>query len=183
MGLIASIENLEKADWWANRSHSIGLRRQTQDYLMHLKILLNHANSFIFIDPYFNPNQPDYQEFDHILKAINQSDDPPLIEIHLSHLGSGMTVADFERLFRRRLESCIQPQKLEVDVFIWDKIHDRFILTNLVGIQSGHSFSISRDPKETTTWTRISRTRRDELQKEFDKNSRKHKLQHYFTVS
>jgi hypothetical protein len=181
--LIASIENIEKADWWTNRSHSVRLKRQTQDYLQHLRLLLNHANSLIFIDPYFNPNKPDYQEFTKILDAINQPDDPPSIEIHLCHLEPGVTKTDFERLFKRHLESFIQSKKLEVEIFIRDQIHDRFILTNFIGIQSGNSFSISRNPDETTTWTRISRTRRDELQKEFARNSRDHKLQHYFTVS
>jgi hypothetical protein len=109
--------------------------------------------------------------------------DPPSIEIHLCHLEPGVTKTDFERLFKRRLESFIQSKKLEVEIFIRDQIHDRFILTNFIGIQSGNSFSISRNPDETTTWTRISRTRRDELQKEFARNSRDHKLQHYFTVS
>jgi hypothetical protein len=81
--LIASIENIEKADWWTNRSHSVRLKRQTQDYLQHLRLLLNNANSLIFIDPYFNPNKPDYREFTKILDAINQPDDPP----GASHLG------------------------------------------------------------------------------------------------
>ena len=74
-------------------------------------------------------------------------------------------------------------KKLKIDVFIWDYVHDRFILTNLSGIHSGHAFSISQNPGETTTWTRIGRKRRDELHKEFARNSRDHKLQHSFTVS
>lgn len=179
--LIASVENLNKAAWWTNRSHSVGLERKTGDYLKCLKRILNYANSIIFIDPYLDVVKPEYQEFSKILEAINRSDDPPTIEIHICHLNS-ISPREYEKDFRQHLTSVIQSQKLSVEVFIWDKFHDRYIISNLGGIQSGHGFGVSDHPSETTTWTRISRTRRDELQKEFDRNSNCHKSQHRFVV-
>ncbi|MCT7952569.1 hypothetical protein NG798_22490 [Ancylothrix sp. C2] len=181
--LIASVEKLYKADWWANRSHSVGLERKTSDYLKCLKRLLNYANSITFIDPYFDVVKHEYREFSQILEAINRSDDPPSIEIHICHLNS-ISTREYEEDFRKhkRFSSVIQSKKLSVEVFIWDKFHDRYIISNLGGIQSGHSFGVSDHPNETTTWTRISRTRRDELQKEFSRNSNSHKLQHHFVL-
>lgn len=179
--LIASVEKLDKADWWKNRSHSVGLKRKTDAYLKYLKRLLNYANSIIFIDPYLDVCKREYGEFSKILEAINRIDDPPTIEIHICHLSS-ISTREYEQDFCQCLTSVIQSQKLSVEVFIWDKFHDRYIISNLGGIQSGHSFGVSDHPSETTTWTRISRTRRDELQKEFSRNSNLHKLQHHFVL-
>lgn len=179
--IIASIEQLNKADWWKNRVSSVCVQRATKDYLKRLKLILERANSIMFIDPYFNPFKPDYEDFYLILQAIKRADDPPDIEIHLCHLESPKTAQDYEDYFRKKLTNVIKQAKLEVQFFIWDRFHDRYIITNLVGIMSGNSFSVSRE-REETTWTRLDRQRKDEVQVEFDKNSNKHKLQHYFTI-
>ena len=62
---------------------------------------------------------------------------------------------------------------------------DRYLISNLIGINLPHGFGISdpHDPHPITTWTRLGRKDRDDIQREFDPASGRHKLQHRFTVS
>lgn len=179
--LFASVENLDKATWWANRSPSLRLQRTTQDYLKHLRLIFSHANSIMFIDPYVDPVKANYREFYQLLSAC-QRPLPPAIEIHLCHLDS-ISVREYENDFRRRLSNTIQSAQLTVNVFIWDKFHDRYLITNFTGIKLSNGFDVSWQPNEMTTWARLGRADRDDVQAEFDRATKRHKLQHQFTVS
>jgi hypothetical protein len=83
------------------------------------------------------------------------------------------------------LSNIIKKAGLTVEVFIWDKFHDRYLISNLIGINLPHGFGISDPgtPHPITTWTRLGRKDRDDVQREFDPASGRHKLQHRFTVS
>lgn len=184
--IIASIEQLDKADWWKNRVSSVAVQRTTKDYLKHLKLILERANSIMFIDPYLSPYKYDgYEEFYKILQAINRTE--VLIECHLAlnrekrkPKTEKKEKKDYEDYFRKKLTNVIKQAQLEVNFFIWDEFHDRYIISNLVGIMSGNSFSIG---EQETTWMRLDRTRKGQIQAEFDGNSRKHGTPFIFTIS
>ncbi|NER22902.1 MAG: hypothetical protein F6J96_19830 [Symploca sp. SIO1C2] len=180
--VVSSIERLEKVNWWNNRSSSVRLYRTTSDYINHLKLIFCHANSLMFIDPYLDPVKHNYREFSKILAAIPLRDTPPAIEIHLCHLEESLTAKEYESDFRNKLSDTIHSRKLEVKVFIWDKIHDRYLISDIIGINLNQGFDISDLPNEKTTWTRLGRSTRDDIQREFDPASKQHKLQHKFEV-
>jgi len=184
-GLVASIESLDKTPWWQNRSPSVRLSRTTNDYLRHLRLLLCHANSIMFIDPYFDPVKPEYREFNQLLAAIKKNDLPPVIEIHLCHLEKSITKSEYEADFRNNLSTVINKAGLTVEVFIWDNFHDRYLISNLIGISLPYGFGISdpHTPHRMTIWTRLGRNERDAIQREFDPASNQHKLQYRFIVS
>ncbi|MEH1839912.1 MAG: hypothetical protein V7L20_14370 [Nostoc sp.] len=181
--IVASIDRLSSADWWRNRSPSVRLYRTTNDYLLHLQLLLCHANSIMFIDPYFDPVKHGYREFNKLLAAIINPDEPPVIEIHMCHLADSMSISQYEEDFRRKLLRVINQAGLTVEVFIWDKLHDRYLISNLMGVKLNNGFDVSDNPKEMTTWGRLGRADRDDIQREFDPASKRHKLQYRFTVS
>ena len=182
--IVASIEKLSSADWWRrNRSPSVRLYRTTNDYLLYLQLLLCHANSIMFIDPYFDPVKHGYREFNKLLTAIKNPDEPPVIEIHMCHLAYSISIKQYEEDFRIKLLSVINQAGLTVEVFIWDKFHDRYLISNLMGIKLSNGFDISDNLTEKTTWCRLGRSDRDDIQREFDPASKRHKLQHRFTVS
>ncbi|MBE9230452.1 hypothetical protein IQ231_01765 [Cuspidothrix issatschenkoi LEGE 03284] len=191
--IVASIDKLSGADWWRKRSPSIRLYRTTNDYLRHLQLLFCNANSIMFIDPYIDPmkdgynnvNNDGYREFNQLLTAIKNPDEPPVIEIHLCHLEDAITPRQYEANFRSKLSGVINKGGLTVEVFIWDNFHDRYLISNLIGINLPHGFGISDPdtPNPITTWTRLGRKDRDDIQREFDPASGRHKLQHRFTVS
>ncbi|WP_138505223.1 hypothetical protein [Nostoc sp. PA-18-2419] len=137
----------------------------------------------MFIDPYLDPVKHSYREFNKLLAAIINPDEPPVIEIHMCYLADSISTSQYEEDFRRKLLSVINQAGLTVEVFVWDKLHDRYLISNLMGINLNNGFDVSDNPKEMTTWSRLGRADRDDIQREFDPASKRHKLQHRFTVS
>lgn len=182
--LVATIENPEKADWWENRRSLIRVNREINSYLLHLKKILNISNSLMFIDPYFDPYSSDYLHFHQLIKLINRPDNPPLIEIHLCKLKC--SIDEFEQSFIKSiLAKDIKDCGLTVEVFIWDEFPDRYLITDIIGISLNKGFGIvhSDHPNILTTWKRLDRDIKDDIQSEFDPATKRHKLQRKFTVS
>ncbi len=186
--LIESIERLSSATWWIQRSPSVRLRRQSDDYLKHLRLILNHANSLMFIDPHIDPTRPSYTEFIKLFQAIEKREIPPLIEIHrrcCEESGPNKKTIprdEWERRFGGQFKQALNASGLSAEIFIWDDLHDRHLITDLIGINIPYGFDISRDPTQTTTWGRLGRGDRDCIQREFDKTSTEHTLQYTFTI-
>ena len=111
-----------------------------------------------------------------------------MIEIHrVCYKGSGpnrtiLKVNELERDFRRELDSALRSAGIQVDVFIWDDFHDRYLISNLVGISLPNGFDTSHNPKDITTWTRLGRRERDDVQREFEEASGRHKLHGRFSI-
>ena len=65
--LVARIDRLSNAPWWAARSPSVTLARTLEGYTRHLDPVLRHANLIVFIDPHLDPEKPRYREFGELL--------------------------------------------------------------------------------------------------------------------
>lgn len=188
--LIAAIDQLQNIRWWQTRSSSRVLHRQTADYLDALRLVFAQARSILFIDPYLNPRKPNFREFQRLLAAIDRPIAPPLLEVHLALKGydsdnpDGLDPVQISGQAWRNCFSAWLPtlrdRQLRIEVFIWDQFHDRYLISDLIGIQAPAGFDVSRNPQETTTWTRISREARDKIQQQFSRNSTHHKLIHHF---
>jgi len=185
---VASIEQLSAAPWWQNRSPSMRLCRNTSNYLVSLKLILGHANSFMFIDPHLDPSQRRYKDFNQLLQSIQRTVCTPQIEIHrVCYVGSGparqiISNTDWEQAFRSSLPSSLFSAKISVEIFIWDDFHDRYLITDIVGISMPNGFDTSNNPRDITTWTRLGRKERDDIQREFDPSSNRHTLRHRFKL-
>ena len=179
--IISSIEALDRCDWWNNRSESVRLLRRTIDYLNVLDLLLKNANSLMFIDPHLDITRPGYYEFHEILSAAERSNHNlnPKIEIHrVCYIGSGpnrrvVPPQEWEKSFNRVLSSILEPKELKVEVFIWDDFHDRYLISNLIGISIPNGYDVTTNPNDVTTWTRLGRTNADDIQREFDPASKR----------
>lgn len=169
-----SIERLNLSHWWEARSPSQTVERNTAAYRDALDLVLRHANSLMFIDPYIDPLSQNYDEFLQLLLAAGANRQPPLIEIHRASWRKrggqrevqtqAQWLADFNPWSEQLARS-----GLKVDVFLWEKMHDRFLITDLVGINVPYGFDIAKDAGETSTWTRLGPAQRDARQKEFDR--------------
>ena len=187
--LVARIDRLGNAQWWAARSPSVALTRTFADYEKHLDPVLRCSNSILFIDPYLDPAKPRYREIGALLAlAGGRRTQAPKIEIHrVCYEGSGQARqiidnGDLERRFREELADPLRVAGLQAEIFIWDDFHDRYLISNLIGISLPNGFDTTQNPNAVTRWTRLGRGDRDDVQREFDVASRRHKLRCRFTI-
>ncbi len=186
--IVAPIHKLDTTLWWTNRSPSVRLARTLVNYRTSLNLILRHANSIMFIDPHVDPDRSQYREFVQLVQAAGGRTPVPLIEVHrVCYRGSGpsrqiLNPSDIEASFRAQLSGAMQTAGLVMEVFIWDDFHDRYLISNLVGISLQNGFDTTTAKDAVTTWTRLGRKDRDDIQREFDPASGRHKLWHRFTV-
>lgn len=185
--LVAPIDKLPNAAWWASRSPSIRLNRTIKDYIENLRLVLSHANSIQFIDPHINPRKNRYRDFLAILRKIPARRPMPRIEIHrrcyFEHTDrrDQLDKAEWMALFNSWAES-LRNAGLSVEIFIWDAFHDRYLISNLVGISIPNGFDVTTGAREITTWMRLGRKEADDLRREFDPAANRHKLLHHFRI-
>ena len=185
--ILGCIDCLSSRAWWTARGSSVRLQRTVADYCTHLNLLMKCANSIMLIDAHLDPDQPRYADVLRLIQLASERQPVPLIEIHrVCYVGSGtsrkiLQSTDIEDSFRKNWEKALFDCGLNINVFVWDDFHDRHIITNLMGIQLSNGLDTTGAPAKTT-WTRISRKDRDDIQREFDQASGRHKLKHHFKV-
>lgn len=189
--IVGCIESLHECDWWRARSPSVRLGRNINEYLRVLSLVLHHANSLMFIDPHLDLSRHNYVEFPRLILEC-QRENPnlnPRLEIHrVCYVGSGQhrtfpSHEDWQERFSRILNPIVQPGGLKVTVFIWDDFHDRYLISNLIGISLPNGFDTTTNPNDVTTWTRLGAQEKDDVQREFDPASGRHELRHRFVIS
>lgn len=186
--LIAAATQLTEKTWWLGGKNSIELKRSTDDYLQALGPTLKHSKSIMFVDPHLDPTRPDYRSIVELLKACGTRTLAHRIEIHrVCFSGSGIDrnvnvpLAEWEERFKSRLGQIIQQMGLHVEVFLWDDFHDRYLISNLIGILMPNGFDTDAR-MSVTRWARLDRDHRDSVEKEFDPESSRHKLRHRFSI-
>ena len=186
--LVSSIDKLSNAIWWQKRSSSVRLDRNISDYQENMHLVLRCANSLMFIDPHLDPFLPRYRDFVTLLTAMAGRTPRPLIEIHrVCYVGSGpsrkiIPETEWETRFKQALTKPLVTAGVEAKVFVWDDFHDRYLISNLVGINVPNGFDTTNQPGSMTTWTRLGRDDLDDIQREFDPASTRHKLRRKFKV-
>ena len=88
----------------------------------------------------------------------------------------------FERRFRDGLSGLLRAADLKAEVFVWDDFHDRYLISNLVGISLPNGFDTTGNPNSVTRWTRLGRTDSDDVLREFEPNNGRHTLRASFTI-
>ncbi|MDA2927890.1 hypothetical protein MYX78_11795, partial [Acidobacteria bacterium AH-259-G07] len=189
VSFVGDSQRLTSYQWWRDQRNqpSIRLPRTLDQYSRALELLLECANSIMFIDAHLDPSQYRYSDFSQLLLATGSGQIKPLLEIHrVCYEGSGPSRRivpndKWENRFRTSMNRILQQASLSVEVLIWDDFHDRHIITNLVGLHLGNGLDTTR-ARSLTTWTRLARDDRDDIQREFDPASGRHTLRHRFRV-
>jgi hypothetical protein len=172
--IVCSVSRLTSASWWTSRSPSVRLGRTFADYERALDLVLGHANSLILVDPFIDPTDVhQYSDVLRLLERLQSRSIKPLVEIHrAAWYGSGNDkrprVEDVVAALTPGLSATARTAGISIDVFLWDDIHDRYLITDLVGISLPNGFGTTRKPRAVTTWTRLGRADRDSVQREFD---------------
>jgi len=188
--MVARIDQLRNTPWWAARSSSVSLPRMMVDYVRHLDPVLRCSNSLLFIDPYLDPMQEGYREIGRLIEVAGRRQPSPRIEIHRAcyegFAGRRFPMNEdrdyFERRFRDGMSAHLRAAGLQAEVFIWDDFHDRYLISNLIGISLPSGFNTTRNPDSITRWARLGRNDRDGVQREFDPASGRHALHARFTI-
>jgi hypothetical protein len=184
--VVSSIAKLTSAAWWISRSPSCRVARTLGDYQVALDLVLRHANSLLFIDPYIDPTDVhQYGDLMKLMTGLQHRSLKPLVEVHrAAWYGPGTDkrpkVNDVVAALQPRLASIAKATGIAFDVFLWDEIHDRFLISDLIGISLPHGFTTTRAPNASTTWTRLGRDDRDAVQRDFDASYRRPR--HRFAV-
>lgn len=174
---ICSIERLSSAQWWSERAPSLRLRKKTDDYLKCLNPILKHANSIMFIDPHLDPGRSQYNEFNQLIQSAKRDSIQPHIEIHrVCYEGSGPSriifdEKDLKPSFKTAFDPICAATGIRISVFVWSDFHDRYLISDIGGINLPYGFDIDRN-EVMTTWSRLSRKDRDDVQREFDPASK-----------
>ena len=185
--LVARIDRVLHAPWWAGNKPSVRMHRAMCEYLACLNLLLKSANSVFFIDAHIDPRQRRYNEFLELLRATSGRVPAPLLQVHrvcyfdTQNRQDQMDEAGWKAMFTSWVVP-LQSARVAAEVFIWDDFHDRYVISDLIGIQMGNGFDTTSDPASVTTWNRLGRDERDDIQREFDPASRRHALLHRFTI-
>lgn len=186
--ILGRIDRLGCSPFWTERGPSVRLARCHADYEKHLHLIMNCANSLMLIDPHLDPSQSRYRDVLPLLLLAQGRKPIPLIEIHrVIYVGSGQSrhfvdVSEWENRFRHEWGAGLAAAGLSVGVFIWDDYHDRYLISDLIGIKLSNGYDVSNNPRDITTWSRISRNDRDDIQREFDPACNRHILKHRFVV-
>lgn len=180
-------ETVCESGWWQSRSPSVRLKRTMADYLRELRVVLRSANSLMFIDPHLDPSYPRYSEFYKIVEAAKRQEVKPQIELHRAcYDGSGPNrnlLKQLEVVQRfASLHERLRHSGLRAEVFVWDDLHERYLISNLIGIHLGNGFDTSRNRDQETTWGRLSPRNRDDIQREHDPASKRHELRFQFPI-
>ena len=184
--IVSSVSKLSSAPWWASRSPSLRLGRTLVDYEAALAPVLRHANSLMFVDPFIDPtDQRQYGDLMKLLAGLRTRSVKPLVEIHRAAWYAGGNnkrpqVSEVVAALTPAITTAAKNAGLSVSVFLWDDIHDRYLITDLIGIGLQYGFGTTTKPNAQTTWHRLGRSDRDSIQREFDPAHRQPR--HRFTV-
>ena len=98
----------------------------------------------------------------------------------MSFTGNGITNCYPDQVDNFISITVLRAAGLRAEVFVWDDFHDRYLISNLIGISLSNGFDTKAN--QTTTWTRLGRKDRDDVRREFHPATGSHKLQLRFEV-
>lgn len=149
---------------------SIKVARNVVAYINALRPLIKYSRSLMFIDPYLDLQAANYQDFLVLLKDIATINPSVDIELHRQirpvHGGQIRSAGDWKQSFDQVLTADPVLDNLNIKVFIWDEFHDRYIVSNLMGISVPYGFDTTKKV-EATRWSMLSPQDANDVRVEF----------------
>jgi hypothetical protein len=185
---ISGLKELRAAKWWSKKTNSVVLEKNSANYILHLSPILKYANSIMIIDQYLDPLRPQFGSVIDLLKQLKGRNPMPPVEIHrVNHISSGPATEIIENTkwqndFCRKMKHLVDDFGLEIEVFLWDRMHDRQIITDIAGFLLGNSLDTTTDPRIPVTWSRMSSDDRNYWQKFYDPAVRADNLIYRFKI-
>ena len=165
------ISKLPFCEPFAGGGCSVKIKRTLGDYTRVLSPIFKHSRSLMFIDPYLDLTESNYGDFVHLLHEIAMVRPEVQIELHrqLRTVGAGnplVPAGEWKNRFKQTIDADEVLRKLDIKVFVWDEFHDRYLISNLMGISVPYGFDTSKKEDETR-WTMLSPEDADDVRVEF----------------
>ncbi len=149
---------------------SLKVERNVEAYIIALRSLIKHSRSLMFIDPYLDLKADNYQGFLKLLREIASINPSIEIELHrqikTAYGEQFMSATDWRLRFEDAIASIQSLKKLNINVFIWDEFHDRYLISNLMGVSVPYGFDTT-NKSDATRWTMLSPQDTDDVRQEF----------------
>jgi hypothetical protein len=149
---------------------SIKVERNVAAYISALRPLIKYSRSLMFIDPYLDLDAPNYQEFLGLLREIALINPGVEIELHRqikpAHGEQFLSATVWKQRFEQIISSDPLIKSLSIKVLIWDEFHDRYLISNLMGISVPYGFDTTKK-SEATRWSMLSPQDADDVRQEF----------------
>lgn len=146
-------------------TNTLIVARNTTHYLKVLDRVLTESNSVMFIDPYIDVMN-NYSEFARLVCGCHRLGVPVQVEVHRACVD--VNPNELQLRFEDYFRPCLHKLNVKVSVFFWSGFHDRFVISNLVGISLSNGFDIGRGAHDTAVWSLLDIRIRDEIQSKFD---------------
>ncbi|QJW85257.1 hypothetical protein HK414_23205 [Ramlibacter terrae] len=133
---------------------SVKVKRTLAAYLQVLRPVIKHSRSLMFIDPYLDLGAANYRDFLGLLREIGRVRPDARVELHrqIRVTGPGgqlVPAEEWRRRFRQVIDNDAMLRGLDIEIFVWDEFHDRYLISNLMGISVPYGFDTSAREDET----------------------------------
>lgn len=149
---------------------SVKVDRNLDAYLNVLQPLIKYSRSLMFIDPYLDLGAPNYRHFLDLLRCAAAINPGVHVELHRQiKPGYGESLrpaSEWKRSFAEVLAADPAVSSLNVKVFVWDEFHDRYLISNLMGLSVPHGFDTT-SKNEATRWSMLSHDDTCDVRDEF----------------
>lgn len=171
--VVYRVERVTSSAWWHDRSPSVQLPRSVAAYTQALRLVLANANSLMFIDPHLDPTRHGYRNFIQLLLGARRAPAARL-EVHrVCYEGSGpgrviLAQHELEQRFRNAWTTDLQNAGMSVHIYVWPDYHDRYLITDLIGIGLSNGFDESGDASDRVLLSRLGKANADDVQRQHD---------------
>jgi len=155
---VTDVTNIDATEWWnSSRSIDLEVACSLNGYLNPLKKIARLSRRLIIIDPYLYPNSysGNYKHFPELLGKLAAQNPYLFFEIHVKEMENEIVNVESFMPFLR-----MQKWKGELRLHVWKKLHDRFIISNLIGICMPKGLEIITKSEIPRIWTRMSQEMR-----------------------
>lgn len=149
---------------------SIKVNRDIDAYIDVLRPLIKYSRSLMFIDPYLDLTAPNYKDFLTLLRTIASINPGADVELHRqikpAHKEQIRTASAWKQSFDQVISADPALNNLSIKVFVWDEFHDRYLVSNLMGISVPYGFDTT-NKNEATRWSMLTTQDANDVREEF----------------
>ncbi len=152
--------------WDELKKRDIVLKKTAESFNVVLKTMLPHVRNIQLIDPYALPKAQYKSTLELCVKYLRKKtgfdQQRGVVEIHTKS-DESISIDMNKTRWKTMLDGIVNEANHTFKVYFWkdnspeDKFHDRFILTNVFGVSSAHSFDIKDNSEQETTWSLLSK--------------------------